>query len=371
MNASEASELARRAPFVRPAPGTRFRILCIDGGGIRGVIPARVLRHLESLLEARGDSAPLAERFQLLAGTSTGGLIALGLSGRGASGAPLLNAAELVELYEGEDGREIFRRPLIRRLPLLRRLIDLVLPKYSLGPLRRVLERRYGEALLGDALSEVMVTAYDMTERRPTFFKRWQPDAAARPIVDAALATAAAPTFFPPHELEGRALVDGGLFAANPTVAAIVEALKRTAAPAALEPNDLLVVSLGTGHHEIRFEPAATRRWGAADWALPGRGGDPPLIAAMLDGQSDAADHWAHVLLNHEPGEPMAHGAAIGVGPRYYRFQVDLPRGLPLDDPSPGNIGLLAECGDALIEARAAELEALAGELARSPGDSG
>ncbi len=333
------------------------------------MIAARVLRRLEELIAERDPGTPLAQRFDLLAGTSTGGLIVLGLGGRSPEGGALLSAADLVELYEGEDGREIFHRPLVRRLPVIGRLIDLTLPKYSLSPLRRVLERRYGEAVLGEALSEVMVAAYDMTWRRPTFFKRWQPESAGRPIVDAALATAAAPTFFPPYELDGRALVDGGVYAANPTVAAIVEALKRTEAPAQLVPSDLLVISLGTGHHETSFEPAATRRWGAADWALPGRGGDPPLIAAMLDGQSDAADHWAHVLLNHEPGGRMAGAEAIGFGPRYYRFQVELPRALPLDDPSPESIALLAEAADRLIAERAGDLETLADALSLRPGD--
>jgi hypothetical protein len=84
----------------------------------------------------------------------------------------------------------------------------------------------------------------------------------------------------------------------------------------------------------------------------------------MLDGQSDAADHWAHVLLNHEPGEPMALGARIGVGPRYYRFQVELPRALPLDDASPENIALLGRSADELIAERAPELEAIADALA-------
>lgn len=361
---SGAANAAPRRPFERPVADARFRVLAIDGGGIRGLIAARVLRRLEDLLSARGAAKPLAEHFDLIAGTSTGGLIALGLTAPDPSGAPRMSAADLVELYEGEDARAIFRRPLIRRLPVVGRAIDLVLPKYGLGPLAEVLLRRLGEATMADLASEVIVTSYDLTGREPRFFKRWT-RTASTPIVDAALATAAAPTFFPPHEVERRALIDGGVFAANPTVAAIVEALKRREGPAPLGPHDLLVVSLGTGHHEVSYPAAATRRWGAAEWVLPRRDQDPPLIAAMLDGQSDAADHWAHVLLNHEPGAELLPRERIGAGPRYFRYQVELPAPAPLDDPSPKSISVLAERAEALIEARAAELEALADALRR------
>ena len=354
-------------PFEPPAPDIRFRILAIDGGGIRGVIAARVLRRLEELLAEKG-GGPLSRHFDLIAGTSTGGLIALALTVPGDDGTPRNTAAELVEMYEGADAREIFHRPFWRKLPVLRRAIDLFFPKYGLGPLERVVRRRLGtEATMAQALGDVMVMAYDMTGRSPRFFKRWSEGAPATKMVDAALATAAAPTFFPPHELEGAALMDGGVYAANPTVAAIVEALKRTESPSPLGPHNLLVVSLGTGHFEVSYQPSMLRRWGAAQWVLPRRGEDPPLIGAILDGQSDAADHWAHVLLNHEPGEPTPPRERLGNGPRYFRYQVDLPAPAQLDDASPEAVAELAAAADRLVGDREAELEALAAALTTDP----
>jgi predicted acylesterase/phospholipase RssA len=357
---------------VQPRPSleperSRFRILAIDGGGIRGLIAAKVLARLEELLRARDGSPTLLDCFDLLAGTSTGGLISLALAAPGEDGGPPLTAARLVEIYRGEEGRAIFERPLVRRIPVLGSAIDLFLPKYSLGPLRKELEREVGAARMADARKDVLISAYDMHGREPRFFKRWTDDATQVSMVDAGLATAAAPTYFPSHRVGGGALVDGGVFAANPTVAAVVEALKRTEDPERLTPDDLLVVSLGTGDHELGYEPEAVERWGALDWALPQGGqrfgGEPPLIAAILDGQSDAAHHWAHVLLNHEPGTAVSRAAEMGAGPRYYRYEVGLRERLPMDDAGRRNIDLLEQCADALIRAREDELAALAEAL--------
>jgi uncharacterized protein len=247
---------------------------------------------------------------------------------------------------------------------------DLFEPKYSLEPLRRELARQVGGATVADATTEVLVTAFDMDAQRPVFFKRWDDAVKATPMVEAGLATAAAPTYFPAVGVLDGALIDGGVFAANPTVAAIVEALKRTDAPAPLGRDDLLVVSLGTGHHQRGFDLATVRRWGALDWILPkGRtplAGEPPLIGALLEGQTDAADHWAHVLLNHQPGRTPTRASEMGAGPRYYRFELELGRPLPMDDASEANVRQLEECAEVLISRREDELEALAGALVAS-----
>ena len=344
-----------------PPARSRFRVLAIDGGGIRGLIPAIVLSRLEELLRERDPELNLASAFGLMAGTSTGGLIALGLASPKADGTPAMSAAEMVDLYSGPEAREIFARPPLRRLPLVDRLTDLLDPKYGLDGLRRVLAGRFGEARLADALTGLLITAYDMQGRQPRFLKPWQPGAEELPAVDAGLATAAAPTYFPPLRSGDATFVDGGVFVNNPAVAATIEAMKRQAEP--LTADDLLVVSLGTGQYERAYDPDRVREWGALGWVLPTQG-EPPLISAMLDGQSDAAHHWAHVLLNHEPGTQPERGIDTGAGPRYYRFQLNLPEPLPLDGTGPEEIKRLLECGAALRDARAGELEAIADALA-------
>lgn len=343
----------------------RFRVLSIDGGGIRGLIAARVIARLEELISAEAaEERRLADCFHMLAGTSTGGLLVLGLTVPDPANPsrPRLSGADLVELYMTE-GPRIFGDTLHKLLSLG----GWIAPKHSPARFERALRDRFGEARLSEALRELIVTTYDMTEPGPHFFKRWRArDSGDRDVtmVEVGLSTSAAPTYFPSHGLAGRALVDGGLFAANPSVAAVVEALKRRdEEPRDLSAGDLLLVSLGTGQHETGHVQSQVRRWGRIGWILPRRQ-DPALIAAFLDGQSDAADHWAEVLLNHEPGRAVADMGAQGVGPRYYRFQTKLSASTPLDDASPRALEQLNAAADRLLAEQDGRLREVARRLA-------
>lgn len=343
----------------------RFRILVVDGGGIRGLIAARVIARLEELITERaGAERRIADCFHMVCGTSTGGLLALGLTVPDPErpGRPKLSGERLTDLYISE-GPKIFGDRLHRLLSIG----GWIAPKHSPGGLDEALRDRFGKTRLKDALRELIVTAYDMHEPGPHFFKRWRArddehrDAS---MVDVGMATSAAPTYFPSHQVDQRVLVDGGVFAANPVVAAVTEALKRRDdAPSDLTPQQLLVVSLGTGQYEVGFEQRKVRRWGRIGWVWP-RAGEPALISTFLDGQSDAAHHWADVLLNHRPGRAVVEPAEMGKGPHYFRFQTRLARGLSLDDASEGSLRELGEAADRLIAERVAELDELAGRLA-------
>ncbi len=344
----------------------RFRILSIDGGGIRGLIAARVIARLEELISAEAEEERrLADCFQMFAGTSTGGLLALGLTVPDPADPtrPRLSGSDLVDLYLNE-GPRIFGDTLHKLLSLG----GWIAPKHSEARLERALRERFGDARLGAALRELIVTSYDMSEPGPHFFKRWRARQSADrdvAMVDVGLATSAAPTYFPSRGLAGRALVDGGLFAANPSVAAMVEALKRRdEEPRDLSAGELLLVSLGTGQHETGHPQSRVRRWGRIGWILPRRQ-DPALIAAFLDGQSDAADHWAEILLNHEPGRAALNPAAKGAGPRYFRFQTTLPVSTPLDDARPGALEQLNDAADRLLADQDERLREVARRLAR------
>lgn len=312
-------------------PTDKFRILAVDGGGIRGLISALVLGKLEyRIQELTDEGARLSDYFHLFAGTSTGGIIALSLTVPEAG----ITAEDLSLLYL-EEGPDIFSRSLAHRLATADGWTG---PKYSSDGLRTALEERLGgDARLKSALRDLVVTSYDMSGRAPYFFKRWRaresPDRDAL-FVDAALATSAAPTYFPSHPYDGRALVDGGVFAMNPVIAGITEALKRSGdQPANLSSDDLLVVSVGTGSHETGYSQSEVESWGKLGWIKPD-GDDPPLLGAVFGGSAEAADHWAHMLLNYPHGGGLPDAANVGRGPRFFRWQAKLPGPVEMDDVS-------------------------------------
>jgi len=341
-----------------------FRILCVDGGGIRGLISVRVIAEIEKRLATRTEEkARAADYFHLFSGTSTGGLIALALT------APKpIDADKLASFYTG-DGPKIFDRSLLSEVTNPRGVAG---PLYGLGPLREAVETNLGTSKLSDATRDLLVCAYDMTKREPFFFKRWkarEPDGLDLPISDAALATSAAPTYFPSHGIElskgdERALVDGGVFAANPVIAAIAEALGRAEdEPAALSLEDLFVVSIGTGRFEAGFSQKKVSGWGALSW-VTGGGSEPPILSAMLGGSSDGADYWAHMLLNHSPGEELPGAASVGHGERYFRLQVELEEPIKMDDASKETLGRLRAEADRLIAQHDDDIEAIVDRLA-------
>jgi predicted acylesterase/phospholipase RssA len=343
-------------------------VLSIDGGGIRGLISARVIARLEELVSSEaGEERRISDCFHMVAGTSTGGLLALGVTVPDPANPsrPKLTGADLVDLYL-KEGPKIFGDTLHKILSLG----GWIGPKHSIKGLEKALEDRFGDARLQAALREVIVTSYDMAEPGPHFFKRWrarESDERDASVVDVGLATSAAPTYFPSKGLDKRALVDGGVFASNPSVAAVVEALKRRDdEPRDLRPSDLMVVSLGTGQHEVGHSQKEVRGWGRLGWIWP-RGGDPAMISAFLDGQSDAAHHWAEILLNHEPGRAVADPATQGTGPRYFRFQTSLVEGTSLDDASAKALDELSAAADRLLSDAEPLMREVAHRLASKP----
>lgn len=308
-----------------PGMAKTARVLAIDGGGIRGIIPALVLADLE-----RRTGRRIADLFDLIAGTSTGGLLALALVRPDPQ-----PAAELVDLYV-EEGPRIFSRSLKRKVLSLGGLLD---ERYPTGPLERVLGDQLGDVRMADATCDVLVTAYALEERRPFLFK----SAAARSDASrdvrmalAGLATSAAPTYFEPVRVGGLALIDGGVYAANPAMSAYAEVRRHRRG------EDVLLVSMGTGEltEPIRYEDA--RDWGGLEWVRP-------LIDVIFDGVSDSVDYQLRQVLPDDS---------------YFRFQTRLEEASDeLDDARDANIRGLVREGERLVAARAAELDALADRL--------
>lgn len=298
-----------------------MRVLSIDGGGIRGIIPALVLEEVERRAGRR-----VFELFDLIAGTSTGAILACALCAPDA-----LPASRVVALYE-EEGPEIFDRSIFQRIRSADGLLD---EKYDSAALDRTLALFLEDKRLSQTRPDLLVPAYDTAEPGPYFFKSMR--ARERPEDDfplsvVARAASAAPTYFEPSAVDGRALVDGGVFAVNPAMSAFAEVLR-------FEPGaEIVLLSLGTGERTRRRSFAQIEDWGLLEWARP-------LLDMVFDGISDAVDYQ----LRH----------ALGEG-RYWRLQVELTRASDdLDDATEENLRRLHAHAEELIDARSADLDTL------------
>ena len=294
-------------------------MLSIDGGGIRGVIPALVLTEIEKRSGKR-----IFELFDLIAGTSTGGILACALCAPEA-----LPAQQLVALYE-EEGPKIFDRSLWQRVRSAEGLLD---EKYDAGALDRALARFLSDKRLAETKPDLLVPAYNMGDPGPYFFKsrKAREENEDFPLSEVARATAAAPTYFEPAEVTGQALVDGGVFAANPAMCAFAEVMRFE--PAA----DIFLLSLGTGQRTHKRSFDEVKDWGLVEWAKP-------ILDVVFDGVSDAVDYQ----LQH----------ALDEG-HYWRLQVELDRAADdLDDAGEENLRLLREQAEQLTSDRSADIDA-------------
>lgn len=295
-----------------------IKVLSIDGGGLRGIIPARILIEIEKLT-----NKPICELFNLIAGTSTGGIIALGLTKPDSSGQPEYSAQEIYELYTTK-GKDIFPRGFMRSIRSL--FFD---EKYPASGIENVLKTYFQDTPLKDSLSEVLIASYDIEDSGPLIFRsrtltgvsvapssidlldyanqgeEVDPDVLMRGV---ARATSAAPTFFEPCKLGKHTLIDGGVMANNPAMLAHVEADSQH------PQSPLLHLSLGAGRLKgTNLTYKQTRNWGAARWLRP-------LFTILLVGPGQVTHlEMEHLIPLCEDGE-------------YYRLQPWIPKHLEAMD---------------------------------------
>lgn len=342
----------------------KFKVLSIDGGGIRGIIPAKILAEIEKRTGKR-----IFELFDLIAGTSTGGILALGLAkpNRYKPKQADFTAEALIQLYR-ENGARIFYEPILERFT---DVDDLVRPKYSSDGRDEVLTQYFGDTPIIKALTEVFLTSYDIELRMPVFFtsspsKQETSSPVFRKICtgfnmkQAGMATSAAPTFFEPYQMLTThrtdrgfySLVDGGVFANNPTTLALMEAIidsKKAGKPLGLQ--DVLVVSLGTGSLTRKYPYNQAKNWGLVGWV-------EPLLNITLDGSSESVAVQLEQLLPRAENEP----------PQYYRFQEFLnSTNDSMDNASKENIKNLESLADQIIAERTDDLDEMCKQLLATP----
>ncbi|MFM2127162.1 MAG: hypothetical protein RL287_640 [Actinomycetota bacterium] len=299
-----------------------MNILSIDGGGVRGLIPGMVIVELEKRL-----GKPVSQLFNLIAGTSAGGHIALALTAPDESGNPKWRALDLANFYREAYGR-IFPATGNRFLGALRGITD---ERYSAEGIELVLEEIFGEVMLSEALTEVLVTAFEVESGQPHFFLRSEAKADKRldhTMKFVARATSAAPTYFEPAAKIGSdeklAFIDGGVFANNPTMCGFAHAQKL-----GFDEDEMTIVSIGTGAVSRELVYEEVRDWGLAHWARP-----------ILDITAQAGNHAIDWQLN----QILRKG-------HYFRIQ-PLMSGMrsSLDDARPETVSALEEIARDVID---------------------
>lgn len=276
----------------------KVRILSIDGGGIRGIIPAVILSSLDSKIKKRLDNPDLGliDFIDFVAGTSTGGIIAAGLllPGRGRSPYPPqghYSPQDLVDFYF-KYGPSIFRRSIWDKIKSVGGLVN---EKYSSEPLKKALQDQFVNYRLSDLIRPCIITAYDITARRSCFFGQHKSHKSQDHdyyVKDVALATASAPSYFEPVKIRSLAnieypLIDGGVFANNPAMCAYAEARKLSFPSHNLTnptAKDMMILSIGTGAVDEPYAYSSAKKWGALGWVRP-------VISIMMSGNSETVSH--------------------------------------------------------------------------------
>ncbi|KAJ1255693.1 hypothetical protein BS78_K170800 [Paspalum vaginatum] len=375
---------SRRRPVYRPCRsgeegtcatvGRRKTVLTIDGGGVRGLIPGTVLAFLEAELQKLdGAGARLADYFDYIAGTSTGGFITAMLAAPGRGGRPLFAAGDINPFYR-EHGPRIFPQ----KSSLAAAFAALWGPKYDGEHLRAMAGQVLGETRMCDTLTNIVIPAFDVKLLQPVIFSTHE--AKTMPwknalLSDVCIGTSAAPTYLPAHhfwthdDANGAEreynLIDGGVAANNPTMVAMMSITgemmaKEKDAPYLLkEPAEddcgrFLVLSIGTGSRCDEghlYTAEISSRWGIIGWLR--HRGMAPLLDIFMAASSDLVDIQAAVMFQ-----------MLRSDRNYLRIQDSKLHGAAaaLDVATPENMDNLIGIGNSMLEQRVSRVNVETGK---------
>jgi len=323
----------------------KVRVLSIDGGGIRGILPGVILQRLEEKLQKIGKdkNIRLADMFDLIAGTSTGGILTCAylMPDPKDKTKSKFTAQQAVDLYM-DRGDEIFDVNLKQKLKSLWGVRD---EKYSADELEEALEDNFKDTKLNELRKPCIITSYDIRNRNAFFFRQHRADNEINNFLvrDVARATAAAPTYFETARVKNDLgspypLIDGGVFANNPTLCAYSEArtMKFTELGKKKHPEgketptavDMMIVSLGTGSVEKAYAYKEAKDWGMVQWIQP-------IIDIMMSGNSETVHYHLRQIYDTLPKADKLD---------YYRLEPKLvTANSEMDDASLENLTALKE----------------------------
>ncbi|CAI9293795.1 unnamed protein product [Lactuca saligna] len=341
-----------------PAFGKLITVLSIDGGGIRGLIPAIILDFLENELKRiDGEDARIADYFDVIAGTSTGGLITAMLTAPNEIKRPLFSAKDIKNFYL-QNFPKIFPQDCNLAAKIIKSLTG---PLYDGKYLHNSIRKRLQNIRLEDALTNVVIPTFDISTLQPTIFSSYE--IKEKPYLNALLsdiciATSATPTYLPPHHFEtidheGQKhefnLVDGGMAVNNPTVIAIGEIAKQLIRKSSdfdesqsLDYRRFLVISVGTGERKmkLKYNAKEASKWGFFGWWF-NVNGSTPLLDISTQSSIDMVDNHLSVVFK-----------ALGIEQNYLRIQEDGLEGSlsSLDRATNDNLKYLIEVGEDLLK---------------------
>ncbi|KAJ7942900.1 Patatin [Quillaja saponaria] len=343
-----------------PTYGDLITILSIDGGGIRGLIPATILEFLESQLqELDGEEARLADYFDVIAGTSTGGLVTAMLTTPNEKKRPLFAAKDIKPFYL-EHSPKIFPQNKGLFAPIVNLFGSLTGPKYNGKYLHSVVREKLGETRLHDTLTNVVIPAFDIKRLQPTIFSSYQvkksPGLDAQ-LSDICISTSAAPTYLPTYNFKNQDsegnihdfhLTDGGVAANNPALLAINQVTKQIFDQTpdffpivAVNYDRFLIISIGTGapKNEAMYDAKMAAKWGTLDWLT--YGGSAPLIDVFSQASADMVDFHIGVV-----------SQAFHSEDKYLRIQDDTLSGTEasVDVSTKENLERLVQIGERLLK---------------------
>lgn len=326
----------------------KIRVLSIDGGGIRGIIPAKVIVKIEELLQqySQNPETRISDYFDLIAGTSTGSILAaLYLCPYEIGGTKVkYSAQEALDLYL-KYGADIFERSWKTQT------IDyfgLGSPLYKADKLEQMLDAYFGDIRLADLVKPCLFPAYDIESGKAIFFNQINAYHHMNQnylVKEVVRASTAAPSYFPIAKIsdhfEGRtySLIDGGVFANNPALCAYIEACKFPFQPS---PSDIMILSLGTGSNGRTYPYGSSSKWGKIGWVIP-------VIDIYGSAASQTVDHQLKVLY-------QCHH----VKDQYLRIEPDLSQydvSSQMDNVSKKNMKALESVGEKIVETYSDEIK--------------
>ncbi|KAL0372751.1 UNVERIFIED_CONTAM: Patatin-like protein 2 [Sesamum calycinum] len=334
-------------------------VLSIDGGGIKGIIPAVILDFLESQLqELDGKQTRLADYFDVIAGTSTGGLVTAMLTSPDENNRPLYAAKDIKPFYL-DNCPKIFPQT-HSWFPFGKELKSLLGPLYDGKYLHGILKEKLKNTKLSQSITNVVIPAFDIKRLQPVIFSTYEAKRSAlldAKFSDICISTSAAPTFFPGHEFATKDekgnvreynLIDGGVAANNPALIAISEVMKQVfdsnmelLGRRSEELPRLLIVSVGTGAARVdeKYNTKLAAKWGIFDWLL--YGGTAPLLEIFTQASADMVDFHTSLLFQ-----------ALVSEDNYLRIQDDTLCGIEssVDVATRENLDRLVTIGERLLK---------------------